>query len=140
MLTAVLTMLVASGAMPQYKDLPPDLAAAARAFDQAQVHSDRAALERLLADDYLLSNSADEHETKAEFIRDYTAKGFTFEPFTIEQPVQRVWHDGAVLGGIVEAKGMSDGKRYDVRLRFVDVWAKRGGKWQVVFTQADHAK
>lgn len=125
--------------MPRYPDLPPDLAAAARAFDMAQVKGDGAALRTLLADDYLLVNSRGEHENKADFIRDYTAPGFTFAPFTIEQPVTRVWSDGAVLGGVVDAHGMSEGKPYAVRLRFSDIWAKRGGKWRVIYTDASRA-
>ena len=125
--------------MPSYPDVPPDLAAAARAFDQAQVKGDGAALRALLADDYQLVNSQGEHESKADFIRDYTAPGFTFEPFTIEQRVVRVWADGAILGGVANAHGMSDGKPYAARLRFSDVWAKRQGKWQVIYTDASRA-
>ena len=129
-----------AGAMPDYPDLPPDLAAAARAFDAAQVQGDRAALERLLADDYLLVNSADQEESKADFIRDYTAPGFSFAPFTIERPVRRLWPGGAALGGVVAARGTSDGKPYAIRLRFLDIWAKRNGRWQLVLTEASHVK
>jgi|SRR5690242_16475677 hypothetical protein len=125
--------------MPRYPALPPDLAAAARAFDEAQVKGDGAALERLLADDYLLVNSQGQTETKADFIRDYTAPGFSFAPFTIQKPVEKVWATGAVLGGVVDAHGTSGGKPYAIRMRFADVWAKRNGKWQVIYTQARHA-
>ncbi|HEX7656676.1 MAG TPA: nuclear transport factor 2 family protein [Sphingomonas sp.] len=125
--------------MPTYPHLPADLAAAARAFDAAQVEGDDAALQRLLADDYLLVNSQGQSETKADFIRDYTAKGFSFAPFTIETPVEKVWATGAVLGGVVDAHGTSDGKPFAIRMRFADVWAKRDGKWQVIYTQARHA-
>jgi ketosteroid isomerase-like protein len=125
--------------MPRYPALPPDLAAAARAFDMAQVKGDGAALERLLADDYLLVNSQGKSETKADFIRDYTAKGSSFAPFTIQEPVEKVWATGAVLGGVVDAHGTSGGKPYAIRMRFADVWAKRNGKWQVIYTQARHA-
>jgi len=140
MISLLMPLLLATGAdMPLYPDLPPDLAAAARAFDEAQVTGDGAALERLLADDYLLVNSQGQAETRADFIRDYTAPGFSFAPFTIQQPVEKVWAAGAVLGGVVDAHGMSDGKPYAIRMRFADVWAKRDGKWQVIYTQARHA-
>jgi ketosteroid isomerase-like protein len=140
MISLLLPLLLATSAdMPRYPDLPPDLAAAARAFDMAQVKGDGAALERLLADDYLLVNSQGKSETKADFIRDYTAKGSSFAPFTIQEPVEKVWATGAVLGGVVDAHGTSDGKPYAVRLRFADVWAKRDGKWRVIYTQARRA-
>jgi hypothetical protein len=125
--------------MPDYPNLPADLATAAKAFDMAQVKGDGAALDRLLADDYLLVNSQGKSETKADFIRDYTAKGSSFAPFTIEKPVERVWAAGAVLGGVVDAHGTSGGKPYSVRLRFADIWAKRDGAWRVIYTQARHA-
>lgn len=123
--------------MPSYPGVPVDLAKAAADFDLAQVKSDGEALKRLLADDYLLVNSQDKREDKAQFIADYTAKGFTMEPFAIDDQVIKVWTDGAVLGGAVTMKGMSEGKPYSVRIRFSDIWAKRGGKWQVIYTHAN---
>ena len=123
--------------MPVYPGVPADLAKAAADFDLAQVKSDAEALKRLLADDYLLVNSQDKREDKAQFIADYTAKGFTMEPFAIDDQVIKVWSDGAVLGGAVTMKGMSEGKPYSVRIRFSDIWAKRGGKWQVIYTHAN---
>ena len=43
--------------------------------------------------------------------------------------------DGAVLGGLVHNKWIQDGKPGSVTMRFGDVWAKRGGKWRVVYTE-----
>lgn len=63
----MLAMLIALGLaaqdappMPAYPTLPADLAEAAVQFDRAQVRGDRAALEAVLADDYLLINSRDQ--------------------------------------------------------------------------------
>ena len=119
--------------------VPPDLSAAVAAYDRAQVDSDKAELERWLADDYLLINSSGKAETKAQLIADYTAPGFDLEPFTIEQPVEKVWTDGAVMGGIATLRGKDAGRRYEVRLRFADIWAKRKGRWQVIYTQVSKA-
>jgi ketosteroid isomerase-like protein len=131
----VLALLLAAAA----SHLPPDLAAAVAAYDKAQIDGDRAQLERWVADDYLLLNSSGKLETKAELIADYTAPGFDLEPFTVEQPVEKVWPDGAVMGGVATLRGTDGGKRYELRLRFADVWAKRGGRWQVVYTQVAKA-
>jgi hypothetical protein len=119
--------------------VPPDLAAAVAAYDTAQVDGDKAALDRWLADDYLLANSRGQIETKAQLIEDYTAPGFTLEPFKVEQPIEKVWTGGAVMGGVATLKGMDGGQHYEVRLRFADVWAKRNGRWQVIYTQAAKA-
>ena len=119
--------------------IPPDLAAAVAAYDKAQIDGNRAELERWLADDYLLINSSGKSETKAELIADYTTPGFDLDPFTIEQPVEKGWRDGAVMGGIATLRGTDGGKRYEVRLRFADIWAKRGGRWRVIYTQVAKA-
>jgi hypothetical protein len=116
--------------------LPPALAKAVAEFDRAQIHGDRAALDRLLADDYVLVNSRAQTEDKAAFIGDYTAPGFTLEPFTVEHELIRHWNGGAVLGGVAMLRGTSGGKPYAVRLRFADIWRERDGRWQVIFTEA----
>jgi hypothetical protein len=119
--------------------VPAALAAAVHGYDQAQIDGNRAELERWLADDYLLVNSSGTTETKAQLISDYTAPGFDLEPFTVEQPVERVWKDGAVMGGIATLRGTDGGKRFEARLRFADIWAKRNGRWRVVYTQVAKA-
>ena len=128
-----LAALAAAAAMTH---LPADLAAAAHAYDEAQVKSDRAALERLLADDYRLANSGGQVEDKPQFIADQTASGYRLNPFTVEEPIEKVMGDVALLGGVANLSGTDGGKAYSVRLRFMDVWQKRAGRWQVVFTQA----
>ena len=119
--------------------LPPDLAAAAKAYDQAQMNSDKAELERLLAPDYVLHNSQGLVQDKQSFIADSTAPGFHMNPFTIEEPVERVMGDVALLGGVGTLSGTDGGKPFTVRLRFMDVWQKRAGQWRVIFTQATRA-
>jgi hypothetical protein len=132
----MLALLLAAAASAH---IPADLAAAVAGYDKAQVDGNRAELERWLADDYLLINSSGKSETKAELIADYTAPGFDLEPFAVEQPVEKLWNDGAVMGGIATLRGTDGGKRYEIRLRFADIWAKRGGRWQVIYTQVAKA-
>jgi hypothetical protein len=138
-LAALIGIVAALPAGEAFAALPPDLAAAAHAYDQAQIKSDKAELERLLADDYLLANSSGQVETKAQFIADQVAPGYRLDPFTVEQPIEKVMGDTALLGGVAQLTGADGGKPYSVRLRFMDVWAKRGGRWQVIFTQATRA-
>ncbi|MBW8815139.1 MAG: nuclear transport factor 2 family protein [Caulobacterales bacterium] len=116
--------------------LPTDLAQAVHDYDVAQVKSDKAALERLLAPDYQLANSSGKVETKDEFIADQLAPGYKLNPFTVEAPIERVMGDVALMGGVADLSGTDGGKAFSVRLRFLDVWQKRDGRWQVVFTQA----
>jgi len=118
-----------------YHRLPADLAAAAEAYDAAQIEGDGAALQRLVADDYVLVSGGAVVQDKARLIHDYTDPNFHLDPFTIEEPVEQVWSDGAVLGGLVDMQGSDGGQRFAMKVRFADVWAKRDGQWRVVYTQ-----
>jgi hypothetical protein len=137
---AVLATLIATSAhagkgIGDYSNLPKDLADAATAYDVAQFKADRKELERVVADDYTLAGTSGKDLTKAEFIADQTAPGNKTISVDIHDQVSKVWSDGAVLAGLVDARGESHGKEFTFRGRFVDVWAKRNGRWQVVFTQ-----
>ncbi|HET9449129.1 MAG TPA: nuclear transport factor 2 family protein [Steroidobacteraceae bacterium] len=129
LIAAVLLCSVADAA-----ELPADLAKAVHDYDEAQIKGDGAELKRLVADDYTLVNSTGRIQNKAELIADYTAPGYRIEPFKILEPVEKVWSDGAVMGGLVHLRGTDGGKPFAVTLRFADIWAKRNGKWQVVYT------
>jgi hypothetical protein len=128
----IAAMLLGSGA--DAAALPADLAKAVKDYDEAQIHGDKAELQRLVADDYTLVNSSGRIQSKAELIADYTAPGYKIEPFEIMEPVEKVWSDGAVMGGVVDLRGTDGGKPFAVKLRFADIWAKRNGKWQVIYT------
>ena len=115
--------------------LPANLMAAVEAFDAAQVHGDRAALDSLLADDYLLLNGDGSEEDRTAFIRDFTKPEFHLDPFEVRSVMVRAWPGGAVMGGVVRLTGQEGGKPFDHCIRFSDIWALRKGRWQVAYTQ-----
>ena len=132
-LVSVAALLLISTAA-RAAEIPADLKQAVHAYDEAQIKGNRAELERLVADDYTLLNSSGKIQNKAQLIADYTAPGFHIEPFVVMEPVEKVWTDGAVMGGIATLRGTDGGKAFSVTLRFSDIWAKRNGKWQVIYT------
>lgn len=138
-LAAAAVLMLSAGAAAA-APIPADLRAAADAYDQAQIHSDKTALERLLADDYKLQNSGGQVQGKASFIADSTAAGFHMNPYRIEEPIETlIAPTAALMGGVATLSGSDGGKPFSARLRFMDVWAKRDGRWVVVFTQATRA-
>jgi ketosteroid isomerase-like protein len=116
-------------------DLPADLAAAVSAYDQATVRGDIPALDRLVADDYVLVNSDASVENKRQYLADFNLPGFKIDPYVREQPMEKVWGDAAVVGGVVHLSWTQDGKHQARVLRLVYVWARRDGKWQMTYTQ-----
>lgn len=131
---AVLLASVAFATVAFGADIPADLRKAVEDYDHAQVKADGAELRRLIADDYVLVNSSGRMQDKSQLIADYLAPGYKIEPYKVLQPVEKAWSDGAVMGGLVNLKGLSEGKPFAVTLRFADIWAKRNGKWQVIYT------
>jgi hypothetical protein len=114
--------------------LPPDLAKAVAAYDAAQIKGDGAELKRLLADDYTLVNSSGAIENKAQLIADYTSPGYKLDPFVVREPIEKVWSGGAVMAGLATLSGTDGGRHFELTLRFADIWAKRHGVWQVIYT------
>lgn len=111
------------------------LEAAAQRYEDAQIAGDAAALEQLIADDYVLVGSDGARSNKAELIAFWTADGFDPAPVTVSEPVEHVWSDGAALGGTVTLTWTQDGAPVSVTIRYVDVWALRDGEWRVVYGQ-----
>lgn len=116
-------------------EMPEALAAAAAAYEEAQIAGDAATLERLIASDYVLVGSDGARETKADLIAFWTADGFDPSPITVVDPVEILFTDGAALGGTVTLSGTQGGEAFSVTIRYVDVWALRDGEWRVVYGQ-----
>lgn len=116
-------------------DLPPDLAKAVKDYYQARFHNDIPVLRRLVSDDYVLVNSDATVENKQKVLADHSLPGFKIDPYVVEQPVEKVWRDAAVIGGLVHLSWTLDGKHQTRLVRIADIWAKRDGHWQTTYTQ-----
>jgi len=108
---------------------------AVREYDQAQTRNDTTTLGRLFADDYVLVNSDASVEDKQQALADFHRPGFHIEPYIVEQPVQKVWSDGAVTGGVVHLSWTQDGRQQQRAIRIAHTWQKRDGRWQLTYTQ-----
>lgn len=128
--------ILALSAVPAFAvELPPDLAKAVRDYDRAQFSNDIPTLERLVADDYVLVNSDATVENKQQFLADFNLPGFKIDPYVVEQPVEKVWGNAAVIGGLVHLSWTQDGKHQTRRVRVAYIWAKRNGHWQARYAQ-----
>jgi ketosteroid isomerase-like protein len=134
--SAAFTACLALGATSALAaDLPPDLARAVHDYDRAQFSNDVATLDRLVVEDFVLVNSNASAENKSQFLADFNLPGFKIEPYVIQQPVHKVWRDGAVIGGLVNLRWTQDGKHQTRQLRVVYFWVKRDGRWQATYAQ-----
>lgn len=138
-LISLLALGACATANAQSNALPPALADAAERYEHAQIAGDGAALQELVADDYVLIGSDGTRQDKSELIAFWTADGLDPNPVSVTEPVELIWNDGAALGGTVTLSGASGGAPFSVTMRYVDVWAFRDGAWRVVYGQVTRA-
>ena len=106
-----------------------------REWLDAYTRRDVAAMERIEADDFIITfpNGSMSNKTQqVEMLKGPAQAGPPPQFQTEGTKVRMLGDDVAILAGIVIGKWQVDGKEVVERSRYTDVWAKRGGRWQVV--------
>src|SRR5207302_9705491 len=101
----------------------------------AQIKKDRAALERLLADDYLYTHSNGSVLNKAQEIAQSLSSDVQWTDSKFADLKVRIFGDVAVLTGRQTLQGTAKGYVPGPR-RIIDIFVKRSGRWQWVGGQA----
>ena len=101
----------------------------------AQFKKDRAALERLLADDYLYTHSNGSVLNKAQEIAESMSSEVQWTDSKFADLKVRIFGDVAVLTGRQTIQGTATGYVPGPR-RITDIFVKRSGHWQWVGGQA----
>jgi hypothetical protein len=124
-----------------YKLSDPALAAAAQLYDWAQEgKGDRAELEKLVADDYVLVRASGKVTNKAGLIALVCDPGSYTNPYNVEAPFVRDLGSTVILGGWVRLSGTDNGKPFEQKARFADIWHEGQKGWQLTFTQVTLAE
>ncbi|HKP85347.1 MAG TPA: DUF4440 domain-containing protein [Blastocatellia bacterium] len=110
-----------------------------REWLDAYVKRDAAAMDRIEADDFMITYPDGKVVTKSEEIANIKrpAPDGPAPTFTTEETKVRVYGDTAILTGKVIQKGTyaggpNKGQEYNIQSRYTDVYVKRNGRWQVV--------
>ena len=112
------------------------LIAFADAFDRAQLAQDRAAMERMIADDLVFIDGSGKRQGKKEFIEGWMTPGDRYDPLALmDRVIVPLGPDGAVVNAETNLTGISGGKRFASRFRFADSFRRAGGSWQVAHVQ-----
>ncbi len=107
----------------------------ADAWDKAIVRKDRAAIVANMADDFRSIDGAGTVETKPVFVDGLMDAKLTIDPYTVEEFDVRLFGDVALLSGRTRMTGRFDGKPFTSHYRYIDIYAKRNGRWQIVSVQ-----
>jgi ketosteroid isomerase-like protein len=107
-----------------------ELVALEKAWNQAEVHNDPAALKLLLTDDFIITEPDGELMTKGQLMATTADSSYHYDVLVSQGYRVRVYGTVAVVTGTYHEKGSSKGKHFDRRGRFTDTWLKLGGGWQ----------
>jgi ketosteroid isomerase-like protein len=99
---------------------------------EALKRSDLAALDRIMADDFMLLAADGTILSKEQDTAPIKSGDVRFESLTTEGVKVFVYGDTAVVTGTGTYKVNYKGKAATIRERFFDVYQKRKGQWQVI--------
>jgi ketosteroid isomerase-like protein len=110
------------------------------AWNQAQIHRDGEALNRLVADTFVYTDTDGTLLNKAKFIAD--SKDPSVETTMVaNDDVEVYFYPGfAVVTGEYHAKGSNRGKAFDHYGRFTDTWISSNGQWRCVASHTNLIK
>jgi ketosteroid isomerase-like protein len=105
-------------------------------YQAAVKANDAAAMDRILADDFVLITGRGETFSKADLLKSARDKTAVYEhQEELEQKV-RVWGDTAVVTALLWIKGTSDGQTFERKLWFSDTYVRTASGWRYVLGQA----
>jgi hypothetical protein len=109
---------------------------AAQRLAQAEAKGDIPALEQLLASDYQGYDPSGRPQDRAGVLRGYAEGGGVKVASLLQSDLRvRVLGEAGLVAGINVMRGQQGHERFDLRLRFLDVYAWRDGRWQLVASQ-----
>lgn len=114
----------------------PAIIALDRKRMQAMAEKDAATLNRVLADDLIYTHSSARLDTKKSLIGAMESGATVYTAVEPSDVTAQDLGDAVVLTGVAAISVTSGGTANSFRVRFTDVYAKRGDAWQMVTWQS----
>lgn len=102
----------------------------------AWVAGDPSVHERVLSEDWSVIDAQGRIRNKAEVLEEMFRPGEREISGRIDEVNVRPYGDWAIVTGKTHVAGRYEGNEINVTLRFMDVFRRREGNWQVVASQA----
>ena len=113
-----------------------EVLAAEQAWAEAFRTLDLATLEQLMADEYTIIQPGGVTAGKAETLNSLRSDRRHWEIAQSDQYDIRLYGDTAVVIGRWTGKGVNHDTPFDYQARYLGVWVKRNGRWQMVADQS----
>ncbi len=111
------------------------LLAAAQRLAEAERHGDVGALEELIAADYAGFDPAGRRQDRAGVLRAYTDGRVMVTTLGQTDMLARVVGEVGLVAGVSEYQGRQGDDHFAFHLRFLDVYAWRDARWQLIASQ-----
>jgi ketosteroid isomerase-like protein len=102
----------------------------------AMAEKDFATLNAVLADDLIYTHSSARLDTKASLIGNMETGKTVYSAVVPSDVKAQDCGDTVVLTGVARISVHSGGNAMNFGVRFTDVWANKGGQWQMVTWQS----
>jgi hypothetical protein len=106
------------------------------AWNRAEEQKDAKALDGLLAGTLLYIDYDGSLMNKAQFLASVKTPSLHPEQIVNESMNAQMYGSFAIVTGVYREKGISRGKAYLRRGRFIDTWINQGGTWRCVTSQS----
>ncbi len=100
------------------------------AWNHAELHNDAAAVELLLADDFVMTAAEGTMYDKSQIVASVKDKSYKPDALQSSDMTVHVSANTAVVTGVYFEKGTDKGKPWERRGRFTDTWVWTNGRWQ----------
>lgn len=107
------------------------LKAVEKALCEAFRSNDAGTVARLLDETYTLTNSRAVVSTRAEDVAEVKRAEVQYSEFRNHDTQMRFYGDTAVIIGITSIKGVSEGKPFELDVRFTDTYVRRADGWKL---------
>ncbi len=108
------------------------LIALENAWNQAQLHHDAKALEHLVGDRFIYTDTDGSVMNKVQFLADAKDMDYRATSAANDNVKVDLYDTTAVVSGSYHTKGIYKGKPFDHHGRFTDTWIYLNGQWQCV--------
>ncbi len=103
---------------------------------KAMIDGDAATLGELLAEDLIYTHSSARLDDKKSYIVSITSGTLKYRKVSRHDETIRVSGDAALITGRVEIDAVLAGAERHLVSRYLNVWLKRGGRWQLAAWQS----
>lgn len=133
---ATLVVLASGGTTLAQSADEAAVAKAVEAFRDAMLKKDKAAFEKLCAEEMSYGHSAGRMETKAQFIADATGARSQWKSITLSDASVKIVGANAIARHKLVGETLSEGKTNAINIGILMVWAKQGADWKLLARQA----